>query len=144
MMDYDFYNVGCTGKRGVRLFVVPFRRLLRRALLPMFQRLVNVLQSLSHSQSRLVEEQDRLRQQVADLAEEQSRLRQQVTEIDEDFQALIDLGWDYVSLVRRLTVLERELASLREPKGVDQLIHTSLRVLRNSGPVQGGVQNEAA
>jgi hypothetical protein len=93
MTDYVFYNEGCTGKRGTRWFIVPLRRLLRRILRPIFQRQVELLH---------------------DLGEEQERLRTQVAEIDEDIQDIVDFGWDYVSLVRRLTALEREVQSLKQ------------------------------
>jgi hypothetical protein len=84
VQDLAFYNAGCSGLKGWRRIVIPFRRLLRRLLRPIFQRQVALFEQVFRRE---------------DLLEAQ-------------IQTTMAFGWDYVALVRRLAVLEDRVEAL--------------------------------
>ena len=84
MRDIAFYNVGISDLKGFRRVVIPFRRLLRRLLRPIFLRQVELFGQLDTRQ---------------DLLEEQVK-------------ATLAFGWDYVALTRRLAALEDQVSAL--------------------------------
>jgi hypothetical protein len=102
--ELAFYNVGCQEPRGARRVVVPFRRLLRRVLRPIFVR-----QDLEH-------------------------ISQRQFHLAEQLQGSVALGWDYVATVRRLAALEDRVEALtlraEGPSGEG----TSIRFPMQGGP----------
>jgi hypothetical protein len=84
MRDYDFYNYGCTEPTGFRRIVIPFRRLLRRLLRPMFEHQVELYRQLS-------DRQDRLHLQL---------------------EATSAFDCDYTAMARRLAALEEHVEAL--------------------------------
>jgi hypothetical protein len=103
--DFQFYHAGCQEPKGLRRVVVPFRRLLRRLLRPIFQRQAELLAELSREQGRLAQRQEQLTGQLENLTR---RLEQ----LDRQVQAATAFGWDYVALVRRLAALEDHVTAL--------------------------------
>ena len=105
-MDHlAFYNVGCEPGPGLIGLKSRVRRQLRRILLPMFKRLVQLLASICHRLEATEHEVRELRVLVDDL-----RLRHE----DQAARAPATLafGWDYVAMVRRLAVLEEHVDAL--------------------------------
>jgi len=84
MRDLAFYEAGCHNINGIRRVVIPFRRLLRRLLRPIFLHLDNQLKSLDRRQNQL----------------------------DRDLKAVLGMGWDHVAIARRLAVLEDHVEAL--------------------------------
>jgi hypothetical protein len=103
--DLAFYNVGCQEPRGARRLVVPARRAMRRLLRPIFQRQVEIFQSLCDRIDAAEVAEGHLRSDLDDLARRQDELADQV-------QHAIAFGWDYVAMVRRLALLEDRVSSL--------------------------------
>jgi hypothetical protein len=103
--DLAFYNAGCHETRGVRRAVVPFRRALRRVLRPIFLRQVELLQEIWH---RL----DHLDHEVHALHHELHVLSQRQDDLAEQLKTTLAFGWDYVALVRRLAIMEDQIATL--------------------------------
>jgi hypothetical protein len=91
MRGLAFYEVGCHEINGMKRIVVPFRRLLRRLLRPIFLRLDSQLNSLDHRQSQLDFRQN---------------------ELDRDLKAVRGMGWDHVAIARRLAMLEDHVEAL--------------------------------
>jgi hypothetical protein len=100
MRDYLFYNYGCTEPKGFRRIVIPFRRLLRRLLRPMFQHQIELYRQLDADIDRLDADIDRLSQR-------QDRL-------DCQLKATMSSGWDHVAIVRRLAALEDHVEALMQ------------------------------
>jgi len=105
MEHLAFYNSGCEPERGPagpRLLV---RRLLRNLLLPMFRRLVEILESLCHRLEKAEREVEELRDLVDDLRRRQEEQAAKVP-------STLAFGWDYVAMVRRLAILEEHVDTL--------------------------------
>lgn len=113
MQEIAFYDVGCAEVRGVRRLAVPFRRLVRRILRPIFQHLANLLNHLRKEQGRLTDEVRQLREEQVRWAESLKGLPEHLGQMDERMQAILYFGWDYVALVRRLAALESQVEALR-------------------------------
>lgn len=105
MPDLAFYNAGCLEPRGLRRAVVPVRRLLRRLLRPIFLRQVELFQ---HLIARLDADETSLRGACEDV----ERLSKRQDDLEERVETVLAFGWDYVAMVRRLAVLEDQLAIL--------------------------------
>jgi hypothetical protein len=109
--DLAFYNAGCHEPKGVRRVVVPFRRLLRRLLRPIFQRQMELFQHLG---GRLDEHERSIQANRTSLEHLSSRHEH----LADQMQVALAFGWDYVALVRRLAVLEDRVEELmREREG---------------------------
>lgn len=93
--DLAFYNAGCNEPKGVRRITVMVRRVLRRLLRPIFFHQFALFQDLF----------DRL--YAIELAIKDAELA-----IKDVRQTALAFGWDYVALVRRLAVLEDQVAAL--------------------------------
>jgi hypothetical protein len=84
MRDLAFYEVGCHELNGIKRVVIPFRRLLRRLLLPIFLHLDSQLKAIDRRQNQL----------------------------DRDMKAVLGMGWDHVAIARRLALLEDHVEAL--------------------------------
>ena len=105
MQNLVFYEAGCHEVKGIRRVVIPFRRLLRRLLRPIFLHLDSQLNSLDRRQNLLDRD---LKAAVAmgwDLDRRQNLL-------DRDLKAAVAMGWDHVAMVRRLAALEEHVEAL--------------------------------
>ena len=91
VIDLAFYNAGCHEPKGLKRVVVPFRRLIRRLMRPMFLRQVEILEQLCE---RLDEQAEATRALHAEM------------------RTVMAFGWDYTALVRRLAVLEDRVEAL--------------------------------
>jgi hypothetical protein len=105
--DLAFYNAGCNDTRGPRRALVLARRLLRRVLRPIFMQQVVLYQYL-------IDRLDRCETGFRGNIETLSKRQDELTERVETIQAF---GWDYVAMVRRLAVLEDQLAALTGQAG---------------------------
>lgn len=105
MHDLTFYNAGCDELRGFRRVVVPFRRVLRRLLRPIFFRQVELFQSLIDRLDACEKSLEAVRADVDALARRQEALEEQA-------ETVLAFGWDYVAMGRRLTALDDQLATL--------------------------------
>jgi hypothetical protein len=103
--DLAFYNAGCNETGGLRLLLVPLRRLLRRVLRPVFFRQAELFQGII---DRIDRQEAALRTATADL-ERVAKLQEELARRVDHDQALY---WDHVALVRRLVVIEDQLAAL--------------------------------
>ena len=93
MHDLVFYEAGCHEVKGMRRVVIPFRRLLRRLLRPIFLHLDSQLNSLGAELNSLDRRQNLL---------------------DRDLKAVLAMGWDHVAMVRRLAALEDHVEALMQ------------------------------
>jgi hypothetical protein len=109
MEHLAFYNSGCEPGRGPAGPVVLIRRLLRSLLLPMFRRLVQILDSLCNRLEAAEHEAEELRDLVDDLRRRQEEQAAKVP-------ATLAFGWDYVAMVRRLAILEEHVDALLAAK----------------------------
>jgi hypothetical protein len=105
--DLAFYNAGCTDAHGIRRVVVLARRLLRRVLRPIFAHQVVLYQYLI----------DRLDRGETTVQGELETLRKRQDELAERVETIQAFGWDYVAMVRRLAVLEDQLAAVTGQAG---------------------------
>ena len=105
MPDLAFYNAGCSGSRGIRQIVVVARRLLRRVLRPIFLHQVALFQYL-------IERLDRDEASLTGVQSDVATLTRRQDEIDQRLETVQAFGWDYVAMVRRLAVIEDQLAAL--------------------------------
>jgi hypothetical protein len=103
--DLAFYNAGCHEARGARRVLVAVRRLLRRLLRPIFLRQVELFQGLINRLDAGEQSVQAVRDDVESLARRQD-------EVDERVETALAIGWDHVAMVRRLAVLEDQLATL--------------------------------
>lgn len=93
MHDLVFYEAGYHEVKGMRRVVIPFRRLLRRLLRPIFLHLDSQLNSLGAELNSLDRRQNLL---------------------DRDLKAVLAMGWDHVAMVRRLAALEDHVEALMQ------------------------------
>jgi uncharacterized coiled-coil DUF342 family protein len=94
-----FYHEGFDPAKGLKGAIIPLRRAIRRVLRPMFVRLGDQIDSLA---ARL------------DLAENRiNELSNRHDETNDQLQATVAFGWDYVAMARRLAALEDEISRLR-------------------------------
>ena len=115
-MDHlAFYNAGCEPTPGPAGFQIRARRQLRRILLPMFERLVQILASLCHRLDVAEHEARDLRAQVEDLRRRQEDHAAKAP-------ATLAFGWDYVAMVRRLAVLEEHVDSLMAARDAAEVV----------------------
>jgi hypothetical protein len=134
--DLAFYNAGCQETRGVRRAVVPFRRAVRRLLRPIFHRQVELYQEIwhrldhiDHSLHALHHEQHALRHELHALRHELHTVSGRQDGLDEQLKTTLAFGWDYVATVRRLAVMEDQIALLTgtaAPKFDDTEAHPSI------------------
>ena len=96
MSKIRFDQASIDAPRGLRRVVVPIRRGMARILRPMLVQMADALQSFS---SRL----DRIEQRSDEIEGRQALHNDQL-------QATISFGWDYVASVRRLAALEDQVA----------------------------------
>jgi hypothetical protein len=121
-----FYNAGCEPEPGLSRLKLWVRRQARKILLPPSLRLVQILSSLCDrldAAEHEIRELRQLRNQVDDL-----RRRQE--EHAGRFPATIAFGWDYVAMVRRLSVLEEHVDTLLSRDAAEEapaLSDTSVR-----------------
>lgn len=94
MRDLEFYNAGIQELRGVRRIVVPFRRLLRRLLRPVYFREVEILRELDHRLNRL------------------EVLTQRHEQVMGQVQAVMAWRADHLAVTRRLAMLEDRMEAL--------------------------------
>jgi len=110
-MDHlAFYNVGSQPTPGGSRLKTWVRRQFRRVLLPMSQRLVEILGSLCH---RL----DVAEHEIRDLKGQLDDLRRRHDDQAAKLPATMAFGWDYVAMVRRLAVLEDHVDALLLDQG---------------------------
>ncbi len=105
MRDLAFYNAGCQETRGVRRAVVPLRRALRRLLRPIFHRQVELFQEIWHRLDHMDHSLHALHHEVHNLSRRQDGLEEQL-------KTTLAFGWDYVATVRRLAIMEDQIALL--------------------------------
>jgi hypothetical protein len=103
--DLAFYNAGCQELWGARRVVVPFRRLLRRLLRPIFLRQVELFQGL-------IDRLDAGEKSLQEARDDLDRLAWRQDALEEQSETVQAFGWDYVAMGRRLSVLEDQIASL--------------------------------
>jgi hypothetical protein len=103
--DLAFYNAGCEHTSGLRTIVVLMRRLLRRVLRPIFMHQVVLYQ-------HLIERLDRTEASLRGVQGDIEAMGERHVELDERVESVQAFGWDYVALVRRLAVLEDQIAAL--------------------------------
>ncbi len=105
MTELAFYDAGCENPRGLRRPLVFTRRALRRVLRPIFQRQVVLYQAI-------LDRLDAADRTDAGLRANLDELTRRHDDLNEQLQATIAFGWDYVALVRRVASLEDRLESL--------------------------------
>ncbi len=110
MTDLAFYNAGCQEPRGLRRVLVFARRGLRRILRPIFQRQVELFQALC---DRL----DAAERADASLRDDLNALAKRHDNLNAQMQTAMAFGWDYVAMVRRLSVLEDRVETLIQTSG---------------------------
>lgn len=96
--DHTFYNAGDEGPQGVRRVIVPFRRLLRRVLRPIFQQQAEWMRQAA-------ERLDASDRAIAGLIARQDAR-------SDEMQAVLAFGWDYVAMARRLAALEDRIEAM--------------------------------
>ena len=116
MRDYLFYNAGQLEARGVGRVTFPFRRLLRRLMLPFFQRLVALLQEIDKDLEQAAERQGRWESLQQERDQERETQVKRVQEVFKDLTRrqceLEAVHLDHEALVRRLAVLEDHVETL--------------------------------
>lgn len=100
-----FYHHGCQPSAGGSKLKNWVRRAARKAILPMCQRLVEILSSL-------VERLDRDEREIRELRAELNELRSRQDDHAAKLPAALAFGWDYVAMVRRMAVLEDHVEAL--------------------------------
>jgi hypothetical protein len=105
MEHLAFYNHGCQPAPGASKMKLWVRRQARRAILPMCQRLVEILASV-------VQRLDQDEHEIRALRGELDDLRRRHDEQAAKVPATLAFGWDYVAMVRRLAVLEEHVDAL--------------------------------
>lgn len=98
MSDLRFDQAGLDTPSGLKRAVVPVRKAIVRILRPMLVQMSDALQSFS---SRI----DATERRLAELEGRHETHNEQL-------QATISFGWDYVATVRRLTAIEDQLAQV--------------------------------
>ena len=112
-MDHlAFYNVGSQPTPGGSRVKVWVRRQFRRVLLPMSERLVEILASLCH---RL----DIAEHEIRDLKGQVDDLRRRHDDQAARAPAMMAFGWDYVAMGRRLAVLEEHVDALLKARDAE-------------------------
>lgn len=124
MRDLAFYNAGCLELRGLQRLTVPFRRLVRYLLRPIFYRQVELFQELQNDLATMAGTQQQLLGEIGELSQALSRLR---TDLEETRTALQELRRETAPFARRLERLEgleedhlaltRRLATLEDCSG---------------------------
>lgn len=127
-MDHlAFHNAGCEPTPGPAGLKIRARRQLRRILLPMFERLVQILASLCHRLDVTEHESRDLRVLVEDLRRRQEDHAAKTP-------ATLAFGWDYVAMVRRLAVLEEHVDGLLAARDAAGIAADRLPVRFTAGP----------
>ncbi len=106
MADFAFYDAGCSGPSGVRRAVVPPRRLLRRLLRPIFQRLEAML---GEQQAAI----DAAARRQAELEAQVEQLTGQLLGLAARIDTASAFRYDTLAASRRLAALEDHVESLR-------------------------------
>jgi hypothetical protein len=128
MRDYLFYNAGCLEVHGIYRLAVPFRRLLRRILLPFFQRLVALLQDVDKDLEQLAERQRNVEALHLECDAQARQLGEEFKALTRRQANLEAVHLDHDALVRRLAVLEDHVESLlraADDQTVAARLHTS-------------------
>src|SRR5229473_689772 len=119
MRDLLFFNTGCEAARGIRRVLVPFRLLLRRLLLPFFERLVEILQGFDLDLKQVAERQGKLETLCRDSEVQANSLHQDFAALAKRQSDLEAFQLDYDALVRRLAALEDHIDILyRQGRGL--------------------------
>ncbi len=105
MIDLTFYNAGCADKTGLRMLIVPPRRLLRRILRPIFQRQVELFQSICDRLDALERHDERFDREI-------ERVRKRQDALGHKLETTQALAWDYVELIPRIAELEDRIEAL--------------------------------
>ena len=100
-----FYHHGCQPTPGGSRIARLVRRGARKAILPMCQRLVEIL-------SNLVARLDHDEHEIRTLRRDVDELRRRHDDQETKLPAALAFGWDYVAMVRRLAVLEEHVDTL--------------------------------
>jgi hypothetical protein len=125
MRDLAFYEVGCHELNGIKRVVIPFRRLLRRLLLPIFLHLDSQLKAIDRRQNQLDRDMKavlgmgwdhvaiaRRLGVLEDHVEALLSLDRRQNQLDRDMKAVLGMGWDHVAIARRLALLEDHVEAL--------------------------------
>ena len=113
MRDLAFYEAGCHEVNGIRRVVIPFRRLLRRLLRPIFLHLDSQLKSLEWRETQLDHRQNQFDHRQNQLGRDlMAALDRRQNLVDRDLKAVLAMGWDHVAIARRLAVLEDHLEAI--------------------------------
>src|SRR5260370_1236780 len=116
MRDLLFYNAACVDVRGPRRIIVPLRRLLRRLLLPLFQRLVEILQIFDLDLEQVAERQRKLELLQQEREAEVRRWQQNFEALAKRQYDLEAFHLDFEALIRRLAALEDHVEALLQQR----------------------------
>ena len=100
-----YYDVACQKEAGGSRLDLWLRRQLRRILLPMFVRNVQLIQSI-------VGRLDANEPEIRRIGDALRHLEQRQDELATKLPATIAFGWDYVAMTRRLAALEDQVEML--------------------------------
>lgn len=123
MQDLCFYEAGCSSTSGMRGLLVLCRRLLRRLLLPIFQRQREIYEHQERQLEQLQAELKSLARAHAELAHELTqRLEEHGRRLTEGLQdalarhraELAPCLSDYTAIVQRMMFLEAALEGLTD------------------------------
>jgi hypothetical protein len=112
MRDLVFYNAACVQVTGARRLILPLRRSVRRLLLPLFQRLVEILQTFDLDLEQVGVRQAQLEATQKEREAEIRRLQQQLAAVSRRQYDLEAFQLDHEALVRRLAALEDHVEAL--------------------------------
>jgi hypothetical protein len=106
MRDLRFYNAGCEPTGSIRRILLPLRLLLRRLLLPFFERLVEILQGFDLDLTQTAKRQETLNALCRDSEVQAKRLHEDFAALAKRQSDLQAFQLDYDALGRRLAALE--------------------------------------
>ena len=116
MEHLAFYHHGCQPSPGESKLKNFVRRAARKAIMPMCQRLVEILTSV-------VERLDRNEHEARVMKAELDDLRRRHEEQAAKMPSTLAFGWDYVAMVRRLAVLEEHVDTLMNRDREESSVH---------------------
>lgn len=118
-----YYDVACRTGEGRSAIGVLLRRAMRRILLPLFVRNVQLIESIVNRLDADESEIGRLRDGLRHLEQRQDELATKLP-------ATIAFGWDYVAMTRRLATLEDQVESLHRIHRGESPLPPNLKVDR--------------
>src|SRR5262249_44803080 len=137
MRDLAFYNAGCLELRGLQRLTVPFRRLVRYLLRPIFQRQVELFQAL-HDDIVTVAQSDRaLTEQVAGLVPWLSELQAELSETQAELR---EIQTHLHDVRTELNQAREEARSTRQSDRLAGLEDDHLAVARRLAALEDGVE----